>query len=326
MTTIYVAQPQTELKLRSRQLQVFHKQQFCFAVPLSRVNQIIILGQHPWAQKAVSLALSLQIPVVYFEPNGQCIEYLNPSALPARHQKKQWQRSRDAEFCHSTAESLVRAKLHNACVLLRQLSDRTCPATVQQVLTLLQRLTDDLPLATSLAQLKSYEATGSDFYRAALNRFLPESFRHHNQGIRPIRRLTDLGVALLSQRIQILLRELGLDPDIANLHLDAFPRPPLVCDFLTELHIPVVDSLVMELLCTQQIKPEDFIWFEQGIFLSPAALEAFIQSWDTKLASPVIHLYVGEITYQQCLEQQTQAYLACLLEEQGFYKPMLLKQ
>lgn len=326
MTTIYVAQPQTELKVKSRQLQVFHQQRFCFAVPINRVNQMVILGQQPWTRKAANLALSLQIPVLYFEPDGQCIEYLSPPTFDAaQYRTYQTRRSQDAEFTRSTAESLVRAKLHNARVLLLQLSQDPRPATVQQVLTLLQRLLEDLPLVPSLAALKNYESTGSAFYRAALSRLLPDAFRYQNRGLNPIQCLANLGVALLSQRIQTILQALGLDLEIANLHLDAFPRPPLVCDFLTEFQVGIVDQLVMDLLCAQQIVPEDFIWFEQGIFLRPSALEILIQHWDDQLVAPVTHLYAGETHYHQCLQIQAQEYIACLLEEERFYRPLLLK-
>ena len=326
MTTIYIAQPQTELKIQSRQLQVFHQQQFCFAVPIHHINQLVILGQQPWTSKAANLALSLHIPVLYFEPDGRCVEYLSSDSLkPAKYSTVQMQLSRQAEFTRSTAESLVRAKLHNARVLLLQLSHDPQPATVQQVLNLLQRLLDDLPMAPSLIALKHYESTGSSFYRAALNKLLPYSFRHRNQGLNPIQRLTNLGTALLSQRIQTILQTVGLDLDIANLHLDAITRPPLVCDFLTEFQGTIVDRLVMDLLQSAQIAPDDFIGFEQGIFLCPDALERFIQHWDTALSTEVQHLYAGKISYHQCIETQVDEYVACLLEDQDFYRPMLLK-
>ena len=338
MTTIYVAQPHTELKLQSRQLQVFQQQKFCFAVPINRVNQLVILGQQPWSQKAANLALSLHIPVLYFEPDGQCVEYSNPSTFePAKYLKHQIERSRHAEFTHNIAESLVRAKLHNSRVLLLQLSNtshltdvpststRCAPATVQQVLNLLQRLLDDLPMAGSLAVLQSYADTATSLYRAALNRFLPDEFRLQNMGINPIHRLTNLGVALLSQRLQTVLQPAGLDLDIATLHLDSITRPPLVCDFLTEFQGAIVDSLVMHLLNSGQIVPDDFIWFHQGIFLRPAALELFIEAWDEKLSAIVHHLYAGEVSYHHCLEIQAQEYIAFLLEDQEYYRPMLLK-
>jgi CRISPR-associated protein Cas1 len=327
MTTIYVSQPQTELKIQSRQLQVFHQQQFCFAVPLNRINQLVILEQQPWTRKAANLALSLHIPVLYFEPDGRCVEYLNPGTLEsAKYLTVQMQQSRNLEFTHRTAESLVRAKLHNSRVLLLQLSDDPHPVTVQQVLNLLQRLLDDLLMAPSLIALKSYEDTGSAFYRAALNRLLPEAFRSDNLGLNPIQRLTNLGTALLSQRIQTILQAMGLDLDIANLHVDAVTRPPLVCDFLTEFQGVIVDRVAMELLQSGQIEPDDFMWVDQGIFLHPSALERFILHWDATLSSRVEHLYEGEISYHQCLEVQVQEYIACLLEDQDFYRPMLLKQ
>lgn len=326
MTTICVVEPQTELKIQSTQLQIFRQQKFCFAVPVNRVNQLIILGQQPWARKAINLALSLHIPVLYFAPDGQCLEYLNPPTFdPAKYLSYQLQRSRDVEFARSTAESLVRAKLHNARVLLLQLDEQPGHATVQQVLNLLQRLLDDLPLAPSLADLLNYESTGSSFYRAALSRLLPEAFRDRNLGINPIPRLTNLGNALLSQRIQTVLQTAGLDLEVANLHVNALDRPPLVCDFLTELQVPIVDSIVMNLLQSNQIVPEDFIWFDQGIFLRPTALEIFIQTWDAQLLAPVNHLYRGQTTYHHCLEIQAQEYVACLLDEQSFYRPLLLK-
>ncbi len=326
MTTIYVAQPQTELKIQSQQLQVFQQQRFCFAVPLNRINQMVILGPQPWTRKAANLALSLHIPVLYFEPDGNCVEYLNPgTGEPAPYLTAQMQRSRSATFTRNTAESLVRAKLHNARRLLQQLSPDPQPAAVPQVLNLLQRLIDELPVAPSLIALKHYESTGTDFYRAALSKLLPPAFRQRNQGLNPIQRLTNLGTALLSQRLQTLLQTSGLDLEIANLHLDAVTRPPLVCDFLTEFQGPISDRFVMELLQAQQIIPDDFIWVGQGIFLQPAALERLIQHWDTILAQPMQHHYAGEITYHQCLAIQVQDYIACLLEDQDFYQPLLLK-
>lgn len=326
MTTIYVAQPQTELKIQSRQLQVFHQQRFCFSVPLNRISQMVILGQQPWSRKAANLALSLHIPVLYFEPDGRCVEYLNPGNLEsAKYLKVQMERAQNLDFSHSVAESLVRAKLHNSKILLLQLSHDPRPATVQQVLNLLQRLIDDLPLASSVVVLKSYESTGSAFYRAALSRLLPEEFRNRNLGLNPIQRPSNLGTALLSQRIQSVLQSMGLDLEIANLHFDAVTRPPLVCDFLSEFQGAIVDRMVIDLLQSRQIAPDDFIWVGQGIFLQPSALEQFIQHWDAMLSSRVEHLYAGEIRYQQCLEVQVQEYIACLLEDQAFYRPMLLK-
>jgi len=326
MTTIYIAQPNTELKIQSRQLQIFQQQKFCFAVPLNRVSQMVILGQHPWSRKAANLALSLHIPVLYFEPDGNCIEYLNPANVDvAKYLKVQMARSQEDEFVHSTAESLVRAKLHNAQVLLRQLSQEPRHATVKQVLNLLNRLQDDLPEVKSLAALKNYEETATSFYHAALSRLLPDPFCYQNLGINPIGRLTNLGTALLSQRIQITLQSLGLDLETGNLHPDATTRPPLICDFLTEFGVQIVDALVMNLLVASLIEPDDFIWFEQGIFLRPTALELFIQHWDEKLSARVQHLYDGDTSYQQCLEIQAQEYIGWLLDEQTDYRPMLLK-
>lgn len=326
MTTICVVEPQTELKIQSTQLQIFHQQKFCFAVPVNHINQLIILGQQPWARKAINLALSLHIPVLYFAPDGQCLEYLNPPNFdPAKYRSYQIRRSRDTEFTRSTAESLVRAKLHNAHVLLSQFDQRSGHPAVHRVLNLLQRLLDDLPLVPSLADLFNYESTGSSFYRAALSRLLPEAFRDRSLGFNPISQLTNLGNALLSQRIQTVLQAAGLDHEVANLHVNAFDRPPLVCDFLTELQVPFVDSLVMRLFITGQIMPEDFIWLEQGIFLRPTALEVFIQNWDAHLLASINHPYTGQTTYHDCLELQVQEYLSCLLDEQSFYHPMLLR-
>ncbi|NJO11273.1 MAG: CRISPR-associated endonuclease Cas1 [Leptolyngbyaceae cyanobacterium SL_1_1] len=325
MTTIYVAQPQTELRLQSQQLQIFQRQRFCFAVPLNRVKQVIVLGQQPWAQKAVNLALSLEIPVLYFEPNGQCVEYLKPSAEPAAYLEAQLERSHEITFVRDMAESLVRAKLHNAGVLLRQRSQEA-QAAVEQVLVLLGRLSDDLPLAPSLPVLQSYGETGRSFYRAALHRLLPDGWRQYNRGLAPLRRLTELGVALLSQRIQLVLREYGLDEEIANLHCDALVRPPLVCDFLTELQMPLVDALVLDLLVTQQIGPEDFVWLGEGLFLSPSALDIFVQHWGQHLASPIWHPVAGETTHRDCIELQVEAYAAMVLGDEVVYCPLLLME
>ncbi|WP_290889689.1 hypothetical protein [Fischerella sp.] len=47
--------------------------------------------------------------------------------------------------------------------------------------------------------------------------------------------------------------------------------------------------------------------------------------WEAKLRTFVLHPYAGEVSYRQCIDLQVREYLACLLGDVEYYRPLALK-
>ncbi len=58
--------------------------------------------------------------------------------------------------------------------------------------------------------------------------------------------------------------------------------------------------------------------------LQPPALQAFVQAWEARLDTPFSHPDAGLIRYRDSLMLQVQEYIACLLEPERAYRPLLL--
>lgn len=54
-------------------------------------------------------------------------------------------------------------------------------------------------------------------------------------------------------------------------------------------------------------------------------MQKFLQHWEGKLRTFVLHPYIGEVTFRQCLDLQVREYLACLLGNVEYYRPLALK-
>jgi CRISP-associated protein Cas1 len=143
--------------------------------------------------------------------------------------------------------------------------------------------------------------------------------RPHQSTVKP-------GIHAVASQTAAVVQSLGLDAELGHLHLPCHHEQPLVCDLIAEFRPLLVDELVVKLATNSIITPEHFVAQNgSGIVLSPQVLKTFIRSWENKLQTPVVHLYAGTVSYRHCLKLQVQEYIACLVGDVDYYRPMLLK-
>ncbi len=334
MITIYVTEPGSYITVQNDHLLVFNLERLYYKVIINQVSQIVIFGKSTVTREAASLALFRRIPILFLSNQGEYLSSLEykwqrePKYLPYQED-----RADDQEFAKKTAESLIRAKLHNCCVLLLQSTPNYSPAAVQIALDVILLLIDDLSMADSIEELQEYEMMAATFYYAALAELLPSelNFEQRTQRIAtdPVNRLLNLGYALLHQQIYTFVRTWGLHPDWANLHHSNHHDSPLVWDLMAEFRAPLVDELVLDLVNSHILTLEDFTAQEQHhngrVYLYPDGLRIFIQFWEDKLQAQIVHPHAGKVSGRRCLELQVQEYIACLLKDVEFYRPMHVK-
>lgn len=331
MTTIYITDTKANFKVKSPYLLVFHRQELRQKVNINQISQIILWRHCHLSREAASLALFRHIPVLFVGNHGEDLGRLEHSSKrQPKLLKYQRQQSLDPEFALATAETIIRAKLHNCHIVLQRLT-ADCPTPlIQTALNVLVLLIDDLSMANSIQELREYGVMAATFYYPALASLLPCRFGFKGRKKQPstdgINCLLNLGYTLLHQTIEAFLHELELHPDWGNLYVNCDHQSPLACDLMAEFRAPLVDELVIQLALSETLQPSDFLPDGKpgGMSLHPGVLKTFFRHWEERLQTQIIHPYAGMVNYRRCLELQVKEYIACLLGDVECYRPMLL--
>ncbi|MEG4230852.1 CRISPR-associated endonuclease Cas1 [Microcoleus sp. Pol11C3] len=331
MTAVYITKPGSILSVQQHHFQVIHREKLCQSVPIKQVTQIILFSLCQLSRQAVKLASSRKIPIYFISRQGEELGNCEPQPQPerpAKHRFHQLKRLQDPEFVRAFAESITWAKMHNESVLLQQLHVSSAAFEPEVYCAFFKLLMDDLPMAYSLDELRGYDVTAESFYYPALGSLLPLQLGFRWRDLQhpsdPINRMLNLGNTLLHQQTSTFVQVLGLDADISHLHVPSQHQKPLVCDLMAEFRPMLVDELAVNLAKSRIITARDIIPQNgSGAFLSPRALQTFIQHWEEKLQTLVTHPHAGTVSYRHCLELQVREYIACVLGDVQHYRPLV---
>ena len=321
MPTIYITEDNASITKRNQRLQVFHQQQECVSIPIRQVSQIIIFGNLHLPGDIIKTLRLHHIPIAFFTPEGECLGRVeNTSGQQYKYLPYQRQNSRNFEFNRATAESIIWAKLHNQHTFLQTWTRNYENHITQRALDYLMLLMDNLSIAANLEQLCEYsEEANRVYYRAITSLFAFYGGYAHKKHIN---QLLQLGYQLLHQYIYTLLETTGLHPDYAILHRDVDYELPLAWDFTAEFSAPIIDDLVLNF--ARNLHHTNGNGNGNGK-KSRTILQRFLQHWEAKLRTFVLHPYAGEVSFRQCMDLQVKEYLSCLLGDVQYYRPLAFK-
>jgi CRISP-associated protein Cas1 len=322
MSTIYITKQDVSFKIQSHYLKVFDEQNQCICIPARNLSQIIIFGNIKLPKEVIQFVHLHQIPALYLTQNGEYLGRLeNPSQSQPKYLKQQQRRLRDAEFNRTTAESIIWAKLSNQHTFLQSWTQYHANNATQRALNYLMLLMENLPLSPSIEELGECSEEADKIYHCAVTSLLSLYNGCPCASAKQTNQLLDLGYILLHQYIYTLLNTVGLHPDYPILHNDGHHELPLAWDFVAEFSAPVVDDLVLNFVRNSPHSNGN----GNGKSQSRSLIQIFLQHWEAKLRTFVLHPYVGEVTYRQCLDLQVREYLASLLGDVEYYRPLALK-
>ncbi|MEJ1931518.1 CRISPR-associated endonuclease Cas1, partial [Nostoc sp. NIES-2111] len=317
---IYITEQDVSFQIQHHYLKVFHQQTQRICIPIRNISQFIIFGQINLPKEVIQLVRLHHIPVLYLTQTGEYLGRLeNPSQTQAKYLSYQRKRTRDTEFNRATAESIIWAKLHNQHTFLQNWSCHYANYTTQRALNYLMLLMDNLSVAAGIEELQEYSEEADNIYYCAVTSLLSFYNTSHYINAKRISGLIKLGNQLLHQYIYILLNTAGLDPNYAILHHDGNQDLPLAWDFTAEFRALIVDDLVLNFVRNLANINGN------GKSHPHKLLQKFLQYWEAKLRTFVLHPYVGEVSYRQCIDLQVREYLASLLGDVEFYRPLALK-
>ncbi len=330
MTTLYLTEQYSIVKVEGEALRVqFPKDQTAqqpgrvVRIPLTKIDQVMVLGDITLTTPALHTLLERRIAIHYLSARGRSYGAL--TADPGKNaavRLAQYALVQDTVRRFAVARQCVAGKLLNMrTTLVRYARSREnadpLRAAAHQIRTCLREITN-LPIPTDVdptdrmhgfGPLLGLEGSGTAAYYRVFGILFKENWTFPGRVKRPptdpVNALLSFGYTVLTNQIVSLIHAVGLDAGLGVLHQPGFGKPALALDLVEEFRPIIVDSVVITMLNTGQITPEDFS-AELGAYrLDDEPRKAFLTKLEERLSEQIHHPLFGYRTsYRRCMELQ----------------------
>jgi CRISP-associated protein Cas1 len=332
MPTLYVIEPDARLEKEYGRLLVTREDQVILRVPVRSVSQVVLVGNAGATTQALHSLLQAGVPLYLVSRTGKHLGSLAPpTGGNVRLRKSQYLKDDDASFRLGLARSIVLGKIRNQYTLVQRLARRRSLAKVQE-LTRLRALVQSACSSSSLESLLGVEGEAARIYFSVyLNCFKAQwiaAKRSRRPPKDPVNALLSLGYTFLGQAAIAALETVGLDPYLGYLHTEKYGRPALALDLIEEFRVPLVDSLVLDLLNHDTLAERDFIVDPAtgGVQLTRGGMSLFVRKFSGKLESRITSRQIGRvISYRKLIEVQARKLAALIRGDQTLYEPFKMR-
>ncbi len=359
MTTLYVVQQNTKIRIRNRRVQVERdvtaeverrnaldpsavqdgfsspepppqRSEVLTSVPLGQVTQVALFGNIGLTTPAIDALLAQDCEVVFLTQNGEYRGRLIGNVTPhVPVRRAQYACLNNPGQLLEMAKGFVTAKLQHQRVLLQRHSREERSGTAQSSLEHLERALEAVAHKTTLESLRGVEGASTAAYFAAYRSLFAAEWKFNDRNRRPpadpVNVLLSFGYTLLAQAASGAAQTVGLDPFVGFLHEYVYNRPALALDLMEEFR-PVIDGVVLWACRSGQLTPAgDFTPGppERPIILDDDGKRRFLQAYEKRMEQTHTHPLRGlKFTLRQCLIEQARQISDCLLSGTYNYRSM----
>lgn len=345
MATLYLTEQYSLVKLEGEALRVQpagSRPGQVIRVPLNKVEQVVVLGEITLTTPALHALLERRVAVHFLTAHGRsCGALVADWGKNSGVRLAQYGLCRDPTRGFAVARQCVAGKLLNMrTLLLRYARGREqaesihgAAQTIRRCLRELVRL--DPPTSSDghmhgLGPLLGLEGGGSAAYYGVFGQLLKAPWNFPGRVKRPptdpVNALLSFGYSLLTNQVVSLVHTVGLDPGLGVLHQPGFGKPALALDLMECFRPIIVDSVVITMLNTGQLGPDDF-HEELGAYrLKDAARRSFIEKLEARLSEQVQHPLFGyKASYRRCIELQARIFAKHVQGEVSHYIPFTVR-
>lgn len=333
---LYLQEPGSHVGKRSEHLVVRKDGQEMQRVPIVAIRQVVVFGNVQVSTQALECLATLEVPVVYMTGYGRFIAALQPAPTKNVHLRiNQFRLFADPERALSLAKAVVRAKVTNQrALLMRSLrsrslddpangnghsspenairgSDEPAAQEMAELLARMDRISDP-------AVLLGTEGQAACLYFSQFSRMIkmpvptktgPTGFDFKSRNRRPprdpVNALLSFGYALLLKDCFSALCTVGFDPYYGFFHVGRHGKPSLALDLMEEFRAIIADSVVLTLINTCGLTPQDFLVWRDCCHLTDDGRTRFFQAYEQRKATIVTHPVFGyKMSYGRMLEVQ----------------------
>lgn len=281
------------------------QQQVIQVIPLRRISQLIIMGNHALSSPLLSACAKEKVSVHFVNEWGFQVGTMTPiNAFYFSICAKQYTRHQQLKPSNRLmiAADIVQAKINNYQTWIIN-SYRKGDHVIQEKLN---RIREQINTATHISQVMGYEGAAAKLcFERLQNCFIDDqksvfkSYRRSRGGKDRLNSLLNFGYYWLFTRISALVRSHGLNPFLSFLHESEQNYETLVYDIM-ELFRVHVDKTVLRLINRKQIQERDFHLNEKkGWLLNNNALHLFTNQLQATFTSEINKTVLEDILLMQ---------------------------
>lgn len=270
-------------------------------IPLRRISQLIIMGNHSLSSPLLSACAKASVSVHFVNEYGFQVGTMTPiNADYFKISAKQYHRHGAIKQSEriAIASDIVHAKINNYKTWI----ENSYRKGDHVVLDKLAKIREQLNSASDIAQIMGYEGAAAKLCFERLQAcFIDEqkstfsSKRRSRGGQDRLNSLLNFGYYWLFTKISALVRSHGLNPYLSFLHDSEQSYETLVYD-LMEIFRVQVDKTVLRLINRKQIQADDFHLHERkGWLLNNRALHLFTNQLQATFTSEINNTVLEDI-------------------------------
>ena len=314
---LYLQESGTSVGKRSEHLVVKKEGKELGRVPMHAVRQVVVCGNVQVSTQALETLAANDIAVSYVTGHGRFIGSFVPA--PAKNvslREAQFKTFADPAVCLELAKAVVRAKLSNQrTLLMRSLRGEVEARGSHEVAARgLYGLLGVLDSQKSVESVLGIEGQGAALYFAEFGRFLKQpptgkrfdfTTRNRRPPRDPVNALLSFAYAMLAKDCFSAVCTVGFDPYKGFFHAGRHGKPSLALDLMEEFRPVIADSVVLTLINTESLTPDDFVVWRDACHLSEKGRKAFFAAYEQRKATVITHpVYGYRMSYARMLEVQ----------------------
>lgn len=289
MSTIYVTEVGSVVRISSRHIVITKGKDRLLQMPLIKVDRLLLFGNIQVTAQAIGVLLDEGIEVCYLNSFGKFKGKLQPAeAKNVLLRVAQYERFLDDEFQLNMAKNIVNGKIQNGIALIKRYQRNYSTVDFSKELESIENALHKLPDQQSVDQVMGIEGISTAIYFKAFGKMFRKELRFEKRTRRPpkdpVNAILSFGYTFLTNEIFSLTTAHGLDPYIGFLHGLSYGRPSLVLDIVEEFRHPFIDRFTLNLFNNEILTSHDFEPVEnKGVYLTKDARARFFEQYESRV-------------------------------------------
>ncbi len=117
--------------------------------------------------------------------------------------------------------------------------------------------------------------------------------RNRRPPMDPMNAMLSLAYAMLARHLTVALASVGLDPYRGFYHAPRYGRPALALDIMEPFRPIIADSVVLSVVNTGEVGPDDFVIAATGTALAAPGRRRFVEAFERRLSQETTHPLFG---------------------------------
>jgi len=323
---LYVLEAGARVGLRGEVLEVRTDSGVQAEVRLLELASVSLFGNAHISSQAMRAILARDVPLFYLSYGGWLNGYarsVNDHSLDLRVVQHQVvaNDARSLEF----ARAFVLGKVKNQRTMIRRAHGAANAKAALQALSLLLHR---IERAGAADELLGFEGAAARHYFESFAEMLNvgTGFEVHGRSRRPptdpVNALLSFGYAMLAKETLAAVIAVGFEPGLGFYHRIRPGRPSLALDLMEEFRPLIVDSTVLTLINTREIRASHFDRRGRAIVLTKDGRRIIIAAIERRLRSSISHPTFGyTVSYRRALHVQARLLARAIQGDIPAYPP-----